>query len=155
MLFEIFNTQKFNQNFGKLTRFFYTWFKLSHKTRRMFFKCYFHIYLGCSQIWLNVHVGHSHFGKITGPKSHRVLWPGIVFADVIWGKQSVKYKEVMPWYGDLYAHESTLTWASCCYALPIYHFIFYNVFECKYLGNGHMVLLLMLWCKCDHICGTL
>jgi hypothetical protein len=45
---------------------------------------------------------------------------------------------------EIYGHESKLTWASCCYALLIYHFIFHNVFECKYLGNGDIVLLFML-----------
>jgi hypothetical protein len=36
--------------------------------------------------------------------------------------------------------------------LPFY---FCSVFECEYLGNGNIVLLFMLLCKCDHICGTL
>jgi hypothetical protein len=36
----------------------------------------------------------------------------------------------------------------------IYHFIFI-MFECKYLGNGNIVLLFTLLCKCDRIFGTL
>ncbi len=36
--------------------------------------------------------------------------------------------------------------------LPFY---FYNVFECEYLGNVDIILLFILLCKCDHICGTL
>ncbi len=34
-------------------------------------------------------------------------------------------------------------------------FYFCSVFECEYLGNGDIVLLFMLLCKCDCICGTL
>jgi hypothetical protein len=34
-------------------------------------------------------------------------------------------------------------------------FFFCIVFECEYLGNGDIVLLFMLLCKCDRICGTL
>jgi hypothetical protein len=47
---------------------------------------------------------------------------------------------------EIYGHESKLTWASCCYALPatICHFIFNNVFECEYLGNEDIILLFML-----------
>jgi hypothetical protein len=36
--------------------------------------------------------------------------------------------------------------------LPFY---FYSVFECEYLGNGDTILLFMLLCRCDPICGTL
>jgi hypothetical protein len=54
-----------------------------------------------------------------------------------------------------HSHSRNLGSALLCTTNDDLPFYFYNVFECEYLRNGNIVLLFMLLCKCDHICGTL
>jgi hypothetical protein len=73
-------------------------------------------------------------------------------------KRGLLYIQLHVWtISPYYVIVNLSTWASHCYALlmTIYHFFFDSVFECEYLGNGYIVVLFVLWCKCDHICGTL
>ncbi len=59
-----FSIVRIQPKFKKICQIFTHVQVCGQKYRKMFLKLYFHI-LACSQIWLNLHVDHQHFGYIT------------------------------------------------------------------------------------------
>ncbi len=59
-----FSIVRIQPKFKKICQIFTHVQVCGQKYKKMFLKLYFHI-LACSQIWLNLHVDHQHFGYIT------------------------------------------------------------------------------------------